>query len=151
MVGDRTVILAGSVAGIAGWLLAVSIYLFPSWGRPLAVPILVFSPFLIWMFGYAIATPLLPSWRPWTRALLVSVPYLVIGGVLLSLAIASRGFGGVPPFFVLIWPIGVLFVLFSERVNDPLELVSLLTVGVAIFCAGGLFAGLLEWRRREGG
>ncbi len=147
---DRTTILVGTIAGIAGWLVAVSIYLFPSWGRTFFVMILIFSPLLIWMFGYLLTRPLLPTWKPWMRALLVSVPYLVIGGILISLALMSRGFAGVPSFFVLIWPIGVVFILFSERVNDPLELITILAAGVVVFSAGGLVAGLLAWRRRGG-
>ncbi len=51
-------------------------------------------------------------------------------------------------FFVLIWPIGVVFILFSERVNDPLELITILAAGVVVFSAGGLVASLLVWRRR---
>ncbi len=149
--GDRTTILVGTIAGIAGWLIALGIYLFPSWGSTFFVTILIFSPFLIWLFGYLLTRPLLPNWKPWMRALLVSVPYLVIGGILISLALMSRGFVGIPPFFVLIWPIGVVFILFSDRVNDPLELVTILAAGVLIFSAGGLVAGLLARKRRIGG
>ena len=127
----------------------MSAYLFPPWGSTFFVTSLIFSPFLIRLFGYLLTQPLLPTWTPWMRALLVSVPYLVVGGILLSLALMSRGFGGVPPFFVLIWPIGVVFILFSDRVNDPLELILLLGVGTAVFSAGGLLAGLLVWVRNR--
>ncbi len=147
----RTIVL-GTASGATGWAIAISIYLAPESVRTLPLLFLIFSPFLVWLGGHLLVSPILREWRGWKKALLVSILYVAIGAVLVTVAADARGFSGVPPFFPLIWPIGYVFILFSERLFDVSELYHLLWVGLGIILSLGLVsAGLLWFRERMGG
>lgn len=132
--------------------MAVSIYLAPVPARTLPLLFLLLSPFLIWLCGYLLVGPFLREWQGWKRGLLVSIVYLTIGATLIAAVADTRGFTGAPAFFPLIWPIGFLFVLFSDRLFDVSELYRLLWLGLGMILSLGLIsAGLLWFRERMRG
>ena len=113
---------------------------------------IIFSPFLVWLGGYLLVRSFFRERQGWKKALLVSIFYVVIGAVLITVAADAGGFGGPSPFLVLIWPIGYVFLLFSDRVFDVSELYRLLWVGLGITLSLGLVSsGLLWFRQWKGG
>ncbi len=113
---------------------------------------IIFSPFLVWLGGYLLVRSFFREWLGWKKALLVSIFYVVIGAVLITVAADAGGFGGPSPFLVLIWPIGYVFLLFSDRVFDVSELYRRLWVGLGITLSLGLVSsGLLWFRQGIGG
>ncbi len=135
-----------------GWAIAIGIYLAPMPARVLPLLFLVFSPFFVWLGGFLLVSPFFQEWEGWKKALLVSIPYVTIGAVLIQVAADARGFTGVPHFFPPIWPIGYVFILFSDRLFDVSELYRLLWVGLGITLSLGLVSsGLLWFRQWKGG
>lgn len=106
---------------------------------------LIFSPFLVWLSGYLLVSPFLREWEVWKKALLVSILYVAIGAVLITAAADARGYAGINAFLVLIWPIGYMFILFSDQLFDVSEPYRLLWVGLGIILSLGLISSGLFW------
>ncbi len=137
------------LAGISAWFIALSGPLFTQWTLLIGPIAFWLSPLLLWSFFYSLTRPFLRRWEPWSRAGLSLVAHLFIGTVAVNVAAVWRGEFSIAMIpgsilFALIWPVGVVSILFSERLYDLQELISLLVVGITLIVATGLIAGLLH-------
>lgn len=139
-------IVLAVAAGTSGWLIANAVYLYPVQAQLLGpVPFLLISSFLVWAFVHFLTEPLLRGWKLERKLLLSVASYLLVGAVILSVAAARQGFSGAL-LLIPIWPVGVVFVLFSSRSFDPQEIFVSLAVGSTLTIASGFTAGLFHLR-----
>ncbi len=70
--------------------------------------------------------------------LVTAAAYLLVGAIAIGIAAGVRPFPGYPLGLIPYWPIGVGWVLFSERLFEPQELIVLSSVGATFVLGTGL-------------
>lgn len=136
-------------AGILGWFTAVSIYLFSEWRVIGPIFFLLVPPFLVWSSVYFLTRPFLRGWAFPAKVLVTAAAYLLVGAIAIGIAAGVRPFPGYPLGLIPYWPIGVGWVLFSERLFEPQELIVLFSVGATFVLGTGLVTGILQFRERQ--
>ncbi len=125
------------------WLLAVSPYAFQSG----FVILSIYSGVLLFFGGYLLAKQFLAHQRPWVWGLSSLVAYTAIGTPAVLFVEKAVGFSG-GLNLIPIWPLGVFFMIFSERPFDSAPLIGL-AIGLATLTVAALvLVGFLARNRR---
>ena len=137
---STTVAVSG---GISGWFLAASPYILKigeNWQWHVLVSI---SSIFVWSCLYFLLQPFTMQRSVWTRVLLSTATYILVGVFAVATASAWRQFSG---GFVLVpfWPFGVSFIIFGETVYDPQDPVNLFLLASLATAVLGVITGIVH-------
>ena len=125
------------------WFLTVSPYTF----HPGFVVLVLYSGVVPFFGGYLLAKQFLSRHRPWVRGLSSLVAYTALGTLAVLFVESVVGFSG-GLNLLPIWPFGLFFMSFSDRLFDSGPLVGL-AIGLATLTVAALFlVGILARSRR---
>ncbi len=145
--------LGAILAALLAIIFAVSPYAFSSmavsFGFLGAFTFVGISSLMMGLSSYLLTQRLLGSRTLSLRIAVSLAGYLIAGTVTISLTALWARFSGVPLILVPFWPLGVAFVLFSERVYDPSPLITLVWTSAVLVVVIGVGAILLSYWRGD--